>query len=259
MGEYVWNDYDDYTYSYITDMVFQIGDNIVGGLSEYKLAFVWVSDADGLPPVGERVQWHFSTQGGQAVIPTGWSRDPCSAYHCSEVVNGLLAGTYIGIDPWVDTLGRQFAVTQLIEPGDCERMLFAKFKDDYVDPVTGAPLPGPWPACLDVDDFACAAIVIYEQGRPGNTYNLTVTLDEGPIVGEIVRDVDIRFAQADPLDDPIRAGDADSNDFVNMGDVTAVERIVLGMAPMNPNADANRSGSVDMGDVTKIERIILGR
>ena len=258
MNPQTFGDYGGYTYPWDDPaapipMLFQIGTIAGNGLSEYKLAFIWVSDADGNPPIGERVQWNFSTLGDQAEFATGFSPGaPCSsAGHPSSVVNGFLEGTYIGIDPWYEG-GRQYAISQLIAPTDAEKLLFAKWLDDY------AP-PGAWPACLDVDDFACAAMAIYEQGPQGETYQLTAELDEGPIVGTITREISVRFDFPDALDDPRRDGDADLNAFVNMGDVTAVERIVLGMAPMNANADANRSGSVDMGDVTKIERMILGR
>ncbi len=56
----------------------------------------------------------------------------------------------------------------------------------------------------------------------------------------------------------VLAGDANMDGYINMGDVTKVERIILGIDPPTPSADANQDGSVDMGDVTKIERIILG-
>jgi hypothetical protein len=54
------------------------------------------------------------------------------------------------------------------------------------------------------------------------------------------------------------AGDANGDDVVNVGDVTAVERIILGLQILTPGADANGDGVVNVGDVTQIERIILG-
>lgn len=44
---------------------------------------------------------------------------------------------------------------------------------------------------------------------------------------------------------------------MNMGDVTKVERIILGLDPATCACDANGDGKINMGDVTKIERIIL--
>ena len=43
-----------------------------------------------------------------------------------------------------------------------------------------------------------------------------------------------------------------------MGDVTEVERIILGLDSPTREADANEDGVINMGDVVTIERIILG-
>jgi hypothetical protein len=53
-------------------------------------------------------------------------------------------------------------------------------------------------------------------------------------------------------------GDANGDGKINMGDVTRVELIILGLAAETPGADANGDGDVNMGDVTRIEMIILG-
>jgi hypothetical protein len=53
-------------------------------------------------------------------------------------------------------------------------------------------------------------------------------------------------------------GDANGDKAVNMGDVTSVERIILGLDGNAVGADANQDGSVDMVDVIVVERIILG-
>ncbi len=54
-------------------------------------------------------------------------------------------------------------------------------------------------------------------------------------------------------------GDANGDGVVTMGDVTKVERIILGLDPTTPGADANGDGNITMGDVTKIELIIMGK
>ena len=46
--------------------------------------------------------------------------------------------------------------------------------------------------------------------------------------------------------------------FVNMADVTMVERIILGLDPPTVCADCNQDGHINMADVTCIELIILG-
>ena len=53
-------------------------------------------------------------------------------------------------------------------------------------------------------------------------------------------------------------GDATGEGAVNMGDVTKVERIILGLDPPTAGSDANNDGIIDMQDIIKIERIILG-
>ena len=55
-----------------------------------------------------------------------------------------------------------------------------------------------------------------------------------------------------------RPGDADGDGLETMGDVTKIERIILGLDPQNAGCDANLDGELNMGDVTKLERIILG-
>ena len=54
-------------------------------------------------------------------------------------------------------------------------------------------------------------------------------------------------------------GDVNGDGVVDMGDVTKVERIILGKDPYTPAADVNQDGVVNMADVVAIENIILGR
>jgi hypothetical protein len=246
-----------YTDPFDTRMVFQVGFVDGSGLSDRKFVYIWVSDADGLPAIGERVSWELShTQGGEAWFGSD-NAHPTSSWissfppygvddHlCTDVTNGFLTGTNGTKEPGARP---KSAVSFLREPTSCEIELFEKFQDLAV-----------WPACLDVCDYAVAGIEIVTSPELTAHYNLTTTVDEGPIIGDIERHTQIRFAQADDTDDPIIRGDADMSDDVNMGDVTTVERMVLGLAPESVNADANASGAVDMGDVTSIERMILGQ
>ena len=53
-------------------------------------------------------------------------------------------------------------------------------------------------------------------------------------------------------------GDANGDGGITMGDVTKVERIILGLDSPTLSADADGDGQVNMGDVTRIERLILG-
>jgi len=43
-----------------------------------------------------------------------------------------------------------------------------------------------------------------------------------------------------------------------MLDVNRIERMIMGLSPVNAGGDANGNLVVDMGDVVKVERIILG-
>lgn len=53
-------------------------------------------------------------------------------------------------------------------------------------------------------------------------------------------------------------GDADGDEDVDVRDVTAVERVILGLDQMTLRADATGDGLVDVRDVTRIEAIALG-
>jgi len=55
-----------------------------------------------------------------------------------------------------------------------------------------------------------------------------------------------------------KAGDADGDGQVTMGDVTIVERVMLGLNPPTAGCDSNLNKVISIGDCTVIERIILG-
>ncbi len=54
-----------------------------------------------------------------------------------------------------------------------------------------------------------------------------------------------------------RLGDANHNGSIDMGDVTKIERIIMGLDTPTLEADADQSGAIDMGDVVTVERMIL--
>ncbi len=117
---------------------------------------------------------------------------------------------------------------------------------------------------MTADNFAVAGIEIRTLG--GNLLHpkkdIAITSPDftatGWTSGRITRSVNVDFAIAYPLDDDILHGDANVDGIVNMGDVTAVERSILGLQATNINADANGDGKINMADVIKIERTILG-
>ena len=53
-------------------------------------------------------------------------------------------------------------------------------------------------------------------------------------------------------------GDANADGVVNSADMTAVERIIVGLEAATAGADANGDGLVNTADITRIERIIAG-
>jgi hypothetical protein len=91
----------------------------------------------------------------------------------------------------------------------------------------------------------------------GGFRNLLVDDQAAPITTSSLSGSSTRILNQTQGNDPIR-GDANGDGLVNMGDVTKVELIVLGLTDATPGADANGDGQVNMGDVTKIELVILG-
>jgi len=61
-----------------------------------------------------------------------------------------------------------------------------------------------------------------------------------------------------PLDDAVKPGDANMDNLVNMGDVTVIEKMILGLKSPNAQADVNGNAALDMGDVVRLERTLLG-
>lgn len=53
-------------------------------------------------------------------------------------------------------------------------------------------------------------------------------------------------------------GDANADGLVNSADITAVERIIVGLDVATPGADVNGDGLINTADITSIERIIAG-
>ena len=51
---------------------------------------------------------------------------------------------------------------------------------------------------------------------------------------------------------------ANADGVVNSADMTAVERIIVGLEAATAGADANGDGLVNTADITRIERIIAG-
>jgi hypothetical protein len=60
-----------------------------------------------------------------------------------------------------------------------------------------------------------------------------------------------------PTTTPEFPGDADDNGIINAGDITKLERIILGLDPEILNADANIDGTVNSTDIGVVEYMML--
>jgi hypothetical protein len=209
------------------------------GISDKKLAFVWVCDRDGFPMVGEQINWYVEAIAGNPVIngAQGLVEGVSQYLPDIDLLDGFLLDT-MGVitDPPGGPVGTQ-GTSYTRMPTAAELALFDKF----------------WG--IENWHHGVAAVELISSD-PGGQCDLTIFLHERE--GVMIRHTNIDWAVADAWDDPMARGDADQSGGVNMGDVTCVERIILGLNTPTSTADANGNGNVDMGDVTKIERIILG-
>jgi hypothetical protein len=225
------------------------------GFSNDKVVWVWATDRDGLQAgvLGTQVQWHITGVG--AYIPA-INANQISNYNWLTqhiyITNGFI--TYAPGDPNPGTIlnpDRTMAVSKLRVPNQAEKQLFyKKWPTLYTDPTGMAPI-----------NFAVAAIDILNDNPVDCTVSEILTGPDfgytGQTLGNVYYSTNVDFSKSYPIDDPIIAGDANSDGVVNAADITAVERIIMGIAPPNSNADVDSNGSVDMGDVVKINNIIL--
>jgi len=205
--------------------------DVVGFNGTMKVAFIWVTDRDGMAAVGEAINWNLDEAKIDTTVSGTVTLDLGGGETSNVVIDaGFLADTNGSL---VDS-DEQWGVSSTKSPGDNELALWAD----------------KWPA--DSCNHAVAAIVVFDS-QP-DILNLHIALDEGTQIGTIHRDTDIDFGGLEG----IMLGDANGDGGVDMGDVTKIERMILGLDNPSANADANQDGDVDMGDVTKTERLILG-
>jgi hypothetical protein len=229
--------------------------------SSEKMVWVWVTDRDGLPDgvLDAKVVWNVATNTGSTIRISQSSGQGISNYNPVTqniwLDNGFLADTH-GII--TDGANRQNGISYLRMPTDTEKELFLKFwgtggtsaitdlnPDDYVVAaikVTGGEGNYTSKAMVNIDIFSHDFDIMMGQSTPGM----------------LSYETDIDLFVKDALDDGITAGDANCDGKVNMGDVTAVERMILGYDAVTSNAIVNEDRTVDMGTVVKIERTILG-
>ena len=232
-----------------TRMVFQTGptmnDCVNGELTTDKLITILVSDRDGKRPVDPvSVTWRVQGPDDPNLFYgiSGRDADPVSPCLDMAIEEGFLEGTVSYPGEGYDFANPTVGVSHTRPLTAEEQVVFTKF----------------WPD-LDPDNYVIAAVEVQcTGGTPQLNVQIELTFGAGVEACLIKRNVNLDYALIDSPDDPIARGDADMNGKVNMGDVTMVERMVLGLNPKTIAADANVSNAVNMGDVTKIERIILG-
>jgi len=256
--------------------------------SNKKAIWVWVCDRDGKQAgvLGDRVQWDISiTQGVAGVVPQISGVDTNGAgmndYNVVtkgiQLIDGFLAGTngivtdvygYQGVSYLIDpTVGPKLPATDTGRNGVSGANLYvgktaleALFYKFYNPTMKTADQGGLQPC-----NFAVAMIEVMDMsGTASGAFNVTERIFSneysvsGTGIATLVYATNCEFAYQDPEDDAPRYGDANLDGAVNMGDVTTIERMILGLAFANVNADANVSNSIDMGDVVRVERQILG-
>jgi hypothetical protein len=271
-----------------TRMVLSIGDYdkgaaIIGSgdssasTSLDKMVFVWLTDRDGTRAgvMDAKITWTLGTiQGTDALIAadtgrglSGWNDVTKNLY----LDNGFLAtgvpipgiaaitNTTIPMGPGLSygaAADRRSGTSTVIVPDSYLTSLFNKFWGPTGTTTLRANVNGYVVAGIKISatngsaDIASVKIDISSKDFNLN-WNQTTT-------GMVTYRTVVDFSHADALDDGIREGDANCDGQVNMGDVTAVERMILGYDKVTSNSVMNNDGTVDMGTVVKIERNILG-
>jgi len=221
------------------------------GTSKDKVVWIWATDRDGKQSgvLGARVLWNTGVKGPYILGTNGWISGYNDITKAITLEDGFLAGTGGVIDNGTArTIGHSF----LKNPSPAEATLFYKFYNPTHDP-----------AGLQPSDFAVAAIDIKDDsGVVDCTVGIQIFSKDfgfpGTPMGMVQYETNVDFAQAYPLDDFIKIGDANLDNSVNMGDVTIIEKIILKLKVSNAQADVNCDGDVNMGDVVKLERQLLG-
>jgi len=253
------------------------------GTSKDKVVWIWATDRDGKQAgvLGAEVLWNVGVKGPYILTTaTGFISNYNDITQNTMLVNGFLAGTNgVILNGAARTLGAstlkspKYAHTYVLTPPavlpdgitpltpaqqamwrtlTAEEALFYKFFNKTMDP-----------AGLQPSNFAVAAIDIKDDsGVVDCTVGIQIFSEDfgwpGTPVGMVQYETNVDFAQAYPLDDSIKIGDANLDNSVNMGDVTIIEKIILKLKASVAQADVNCDGDINMGDVVKLERQLLG-
>jgi len=223
--------------------------------SDSKMVWIWITDRDGYRTgvYGSRVKWVLTNGLARIAETDGMISRYNSVTQNITLTNGFLTGTGGMI---TDATYRLTGESNFKEPSKYEVDLFNKF--------WGA--SGTSSIRADASRYLVAAVKVESlNGLNGqvnvNSYIYSHDYDLAfgqPLWSYVKYATNLDFTVKDSLDDSIRSGDANCDGVVNMCDVTAVERMILGYSGVTSNAIINADGTVDMGTVVKIERTILG-
>jgi hypothetical protein len=251
------------------EMILSVGNytatSAINGTSKDKMVWVWATDRDGEQSgvLGTQVDWSITPVGTttaiipdlttttvmNGMIPSGGVSNFNDTMKEINITHGFLNNTMGGV---VNTPAGPVIRSWMRAPTAAEKMLFNKFWGvGGTNTIIGAD-----GKALDPNDFAVAAIDLYDSTMSADvTVNAFLTSMD---FGTIAYTWNVNFTMSHPLDDVVTAGDANQDGQVTMADVTAIERIILGMDAPSYQADANGNGVINMGDVVKAERIVLG-
>jgi len=248
-----------------------------------KVVWVFVTDRDGkLAGVnGAEVDWNVGsmTGSGVGIYNINTNGAGLSSYNPVtrgiQFANGFLVGTggtaNFNLGGFAPS-GVSFLMPVVLTPPTPQSLmltaLFNKFwGSGYSENSTTYP-PTSTINGLNPANFAVAAIDVHDMGNAyGSTavvsalihsHDFDLANQPNSSNSAVLYQTLVDYSVKDPLDDAIRPGDANADGVVNMADVVAVERMILGLDQVTSNAILNTDGTVDMGTVVKVERTILG-
>lgn len=268
------------------------------GTSRDKVLFIWITDRDGKADgvADASVRWSVVSANNAVYIydMTGFASNYNNVTKALKFTGGVLDGT-VGT-PAHDVGGHRYYVvtntkspasgSPALEPLPALRPDQQPWTADQLDPTKGN-WAAKWPmltaeqvlfykffnksvdaAGRQPNDYRVAAIDIQDTNTTDDA-TVDVEIHSSEFVtsvspqGKLEYTFNVYFNPATPdgsypLDDAVTPGDANMDRMVNMGDVTVIEKMILGLKAPNAQADVNCNGVLDMGDVVKLERALLG-